>query len=63
MQGETGKDTLGGDPVIGSGLEPLLIEDGFSRQPRRLVASASPLALRTPLEQGGGDASRPRDRD
>jgi ATP-dependent Lhr-like helicase len=28
------------EPVIGSGLEPTLIEAGFSRQPRRLVASA-----------------------
>jgi ATP-dependent Lhr-like helicase len=33
-------ERVDGDPVIGSGLEPTLIEAGFSRQPRRLVASA-----------------------
>ena len=29
-----------GEPVIGSGVEEALIESGFSRQPRRLVAAA-----------------------
>jgi ATP-dependent helicase Lhr and Lhr-like helicase len=33
-------ERVDGEPVIGSGLEPKLIEAGFSRQPRRLVASA-----------------------
>ena len=33
-------ERLDGEPVIGSGLEETLIEAGFSRQPRRLVASA-----------------------
>ena len=33
-------ERLDGDPVIGSRLEETLIEAGFSRQPRRLVASA-----------------------
>jgi ATP-dependent Lhr-like helicase len=33
-------ERLDGDPVIGSGHEATLIEAGFSRQPRRLVASA-----------------------
>ena len=33
-------ERVDGEPVIGSGLEPTLIEAGFSRQPRRLVASA-----------------------
>jgi ATP-dependent Lhr-like helicase len=32
-------ERVDGEPVIGSGLEPTLIEAGFSRQPRRLVAS------------------------
>ncbi len=35
-----GIERLDGEPVIGSGLEDVLIEAGFSRQPRRLVASA-----------------------
>ena len=34
-------ERLDGEPVIGSGLEETLIAAGFSRQPRRLVASAS----------------------
>jgi len=33
-------ERLDGEPVIGSGLEEMLIAAGFSRQPRRLVASA-----------------------
>ncbi len=33
-------ERLDGEPVIGSRLEETLIEAGFSRQPRRLVASA-----------------------
>jgi ATP-dependent helicase Lhr and Lhr-like helicase len=33
-------ERVDGEPVIGSDLEPTLIEAGFSRQPRRLVASA-----------------------
>ena len=33
-----GVERLDGDPVIGSGFEATLIEAGFSRQPRRLVA-------------------------
>ena len=33
-------ERVDGEAVIGSGLEPTLIEAGFSRQPRRLVASA-----------------------
>jgi ATP-dependent Lhr-like helicase len=33
-----GIERIDGDPVIGSGLEPVLIEAGFNRQPRRLVA-------------------------
>ena len=33
-------ERVDGEPVIGSGLESMLIEAGFSRQPRRLVASA-----------------------
>jgi ATP-dependent helicase Lhr and Lhr-like helicase len=33
-------ERLDGEPVIGSGVEETLIEAGFSRQPRRLVASA-----------------------
>jgi ATP-dependent helicase Lhr and Lhr-like helicase len=33
-------ERLDGEPVIGSGVEATLIEAGFSRQPRRLVASA-----------------------
>ena len=37
-------ERLDGEPVIGSGLEETLIEAGFSRQPRRLVASASTVA-------------------
>jgi ATP-dependent Lhr-like helicase len=35
-----GIERLDGEPVIGSGLEETLIAAGFSRQPRRLVASA-----------------------
>ncbi len=35
-----GIERVDGEPVIGSGLEDVLIEAGFSRQPRRLVASA-----------------------
>ena len=35
-----GIERLDGDPVIGSGYEETLIAAGFSRQPRRLVASA-----------------------
>jgi ATP-dependent Lhr-like helicase len=31
-------ERLDGEPVIGSGLESALIEAGFRRQPRRLVA-------------------------
>jgi len=33
-------ERLDGEPVIGSGLEETLVEAGFHRQPRRLVASA-----------------------
>jgi ATP-dependent Lhr-like helicase len=33
-------ERIDGEPAIGSGLETMLIEAGFSRQPRRLVASA-----------------------
>jgi ATP-dependent Lhr-like helicase len=33
-------ERVDGDPVIGSGLEGTLVAAGFSRQPRRLVASA-----------------------
>ncbi len=33
-------ERVDGEPVIGSGYEDALIEGGFSRQPRRLVASA-----------------------
>jgi ATP-dependent Lhr-like helicase len=33
-------ERIDGEPAIGSGLEETLIEAGFSRQPRRLVASA-----------------------
>jgi hypothetical protein len=33
-------ERLDGEPVIGSGVEETLIAAGFSRQPRRLVASA-----------------------
>jgi ATP-dependent Lhr-like helicase len=35
-----GIERVDGEPVIGSELEQTLIEAGFSRQPRRLVASA-----------------------
>ncbi len=35
-----GIERLDGEPVIGSGLEGMLVAAGFSRQPRRLVASA-----------------------
>jgi ATP-dependent Lhr-like helicase len=35
-----GIERIDGEPVIGSGLEETLIAAGFSRQPRRLVASA-----------------------
>jgi ATP-dependent Lhr-like helicase len=31
-------ERLDGEPVIGSGMEAALIEAGFRRQPRRLVA-------------------------
>ena len=33
-------ERVDGEPVIGSELEPVLLEAGFARQPRRLVASA-----------------------
>ena len=33
-------ERLDGEPVIGSGVEEILITAGFSREPRRLVASA-----------------------
>ena len=33
-------ERLDGEPVIGSGVEEILISSGFSREPRRLVASA-----------------------
>ena len=33
-------ERVDGEPAIGSGFEEILIEAGFSRQPRRLVASA-----------------------
>jgi ATP-dependent Lhr-like helicase len=33
-------ERVDGEAVIGSALEPLLLEAGFNRQPRRLVASA-----------------------
>jgi ATP-dependent helicase Lhr and Lhr-like helicase len=35
-----GIEKVDGEPVIGSGLEEALAEAGFSRQPRRMVASA-----------------------
>jgi ATP-dependent Lhr-like helicase len=35
-----GIERIDGEAVIGSGLEEILIGAGFSRQPRRLVASA-----------------------
>ncbi len=35
-----GIERVDGEPVIGSDLEGVLVEAGFSRQPRRLVASA-----------------------
>jgi len=35
-----GIERIDGEPIIGSGLEETLIEAGFSRQPRKLVASA-----------------------
>jgi ATP-dependent Lhr-like helicase len=35
-----GIERVDGEPVIGSGLEEQIISAGFSRQPRRLVASA-----------------------
>jgi ATP-dependent Lhr-like helicase len=35
-----GIERIDGEPVIGSGYEETLIAAGFSRQPRRLVASA-----------------------
>ena len=35
-----GIERVDGEPVIGSGLEETLVASGFSRQPRRLVASA-----------------------
>ena len=35
-----GIERVDGEPVIGSGLEEAIIAAGFSRQPRRLVASA-----------------------
>jgi ATP-dependent Lhr-like helicase len=38
--GKLGIERLDGEPVIGSGHESTLIAAGFSRQPRRLVASA-----------------------
>jgi ATP-dependent helicase Lhr and Lhr-like helicase len=38
--GRLGIERVDGEPVIGSDLEQTLIEAGFSRQPRRLVASA-----------------------
>jgi ATP-dependent helicase Lhr and Lhr-like helicase len=34
-------ERIDGEAVIGSGLEEVLVEAGFSRQPRRLVASAA----------------------
>jgi len=33
-------ERIDGEPAIGSGLEQQIITAGFSRQPRRLVASA-----------------------
>ena len=33
-------ERVDGEPAIGSGFEEALIEAGFNRQPRRLVASA-----------------------
>jgi ATP-dependent Lhr-like helicase len=33
-------ERVDGEPVIGSELEPALAEAGFSRQPKRMVASA-----------------------
>ena len=33
-------ERIDGEPVIGSGLEEILMGAGFSRQPRRLVSSA-----------------------
>ena len=35
-----GIERIDSEPIIGSGLEETLIEAGFSRQPRKLVASA-----------------------
>ena len=35
-----GIERVDGEPVIGSGLEQILVAAGFSRQPKRLVASA-----------------------
>jgi ATP-dependent helicase Lhr and Lhr-like helicase len=35
-----GIERVDGEPVFGSGLEEAIIAAGFSRQPRRLVASA-----------------------
>jgi hypothetical protein len=34
-------ERIDGDAVIGSALEETMVEAGFSRQPRRLVASAA----------------------
>ncbi len=34
-----GVEKVDGEPVLGSGFEEALIEAGFSRQPRRLVAA------------------------
>ena len=36
-----GIERVDGEPVFGSGLEEAIISAGFSRQPRRLVASAA----------------------
>jgi ATP-dependent Lhr-like helicase len=36
--GKLAIEKLDGEPVIGSGMEAALIEAGFRRQPRRLVA-------------------------
>jgi ATP-dependent Lhr-like helicase len=35
-----GIEKVDGEPVIGSGMEQALLDAGFSRQPRRMVASA-----------------------
>ena len=35
-----GIEKVDGEPVIGSGMEQALLEAGFSRQPKRMVASA-----------------------